>query len=128
MKKNISLLVATIENSVSIPRKGSFKIYCSDAHKYTNKILVDAKAYDRPTRADLFVEKEMKEYQPKQSNGIEQLKQTIKEKLEKPPTLDYQLTQLELRFSFLLLQEVQSALRFASRPDLEKNRPKLIKL
>jgi len=70
----------------------------------------------------------MKEYQPKQSNGIEQLKQTIKEKLEKPPTLDYQLTQLELRFSFLLLQEVQSALRFASRSDLEKNRPKLIKL
>jgi len=42
MKKNISRLIATIEEPISAPRKASFKINTQNAHKYTNKILVNA--------------------------------------------------------------------------------------
>lgn len=41
MKKNIGKLIVEVKNNLPSSR-GSFKVQCKDAHKYTNKILINS--------------------------------------------------------------------------------------
>lgn len=60
MKRQLNQLIAEIETKIGSPRRSSLK--CKDVHKFTNKILVDAVEYNRPTSAQKYVKEEMKGY------------------------------------------------------------------
>ena len=63
MKKNIGRLIVQIEAAVNPAKKGGFKVTCSEAQKYTNKILVDAVEYNKPSGSEQYVNEEMAVFQ-----------------------------------------------------------------
>lgn len=55
MKKNIGRLIIQIGAAANPAKKGGFKVTCSEAQKYTNKILVDAIEYNKPSGSEQYV-------------------------------------------------------------------------
>ena len=104
MKKNIGRLIIQIEAAANPAKKGGFKVTCSEAQRYTNKILVDAVEYNKPSGSEQYVNEEMADF--KEMSGDESAKRsdTLKKRTEKQMNLDYRLTLLERNFNFLLLQ------------------------
>lgn len=62
MKKNLSKLVVEVAPNLARQPRGAFKMTCSNAHKYTNKIIVDAVESNKPTTAEKYINEEMKDY------------------------------------------------------------------
>lgn len=63
MKKTLSKLVVEVAPNVARQPRRSLKMTCSNAHKYTNRIVVDAAEYNSPTVAEQYINQEMKDYQ-----------------------------------------------------------------
>lgn len=118
MKKNLSKLIVEVAPNVARQQRGTFKMTCQTAHKYTNKIMVDAVEYNKPTNAQAFINEEMKDYKiasSETSSRISAFTEKVKRKTEKPPSISYLLTQIELNPQILMMQEVMCAIRFARK-------------
>ena len=92
---------------------------------------MDEQAVEDPDRDYAFVESEMREYENVSSNNnpkTEQLNQEFRAKSNKKVRLDIELTNLEMNFSLLMLQDVMGLVRLARKAELERVRNKLIKL
>ena len=55
MKRNLSKLILQVGTTVERQASASFKIKTKDAHKFTNKILVDGEKLEKPTSAQRFI-------------------------------------------------------------------------
>lgn len=51
MKKNLGKMIVEISPGMKKTSRTGFKMTCSNAHEYTNKILVDSEEYNRPSNA-----------------------------------------------------------------------------
>jgi hypothetical protein len=55
MKKNLGKLIVEVGKAAMPKKLTPFKITCQNAHEFTNKILVDAEEYNKPSSAKLFI-------------------------------------------------------------------------
>jgi len=130
MKKNVNKLLLMVGETVKPRGKRGFQINCQNAHEYTNKIAVDAKEYRRQSVTERFIDKEMESYPTSVNPQVKEVENNIKKKTGKVKTIEQKLAELSTSKlgSILHVEDVIVAIRFASKSELEKLRPKLIKL
>ena len=128
MKKNMLKMIQEVKVEVKARQRKGFRVTSQNLRDYANKILVDSEEYRKPSAAETYISQELENEYGIQKAEIADFKESVKKKASQPPSIQQTLSQLELSFSILKMQNVMDALRFAKRQELVNVRPKLIKL
>lgn len=59
MKKNIGKMILQVKATVKPRQKKGFQVTSQNLKEYSNKIYVDSEEYQKPSKAETFVSKEL---------------------------------------------------------------------